>query len=235
MRMCGGLPQTAACAIDRAGTARETNLDQGGRRAHHPADHPRAPPALRRLRLQPARSPALSGHAFGSGPPFTVGVEEELFLVDPVTGAQINASTAVQERIGAGARARSSASCTPVSSSSSPTSVTAPARRSPRSTACGGPSSAPARGCSARGRIRRPPKARPRSPTRSATSASATCSATPSPRRSAACTSTSGCRTPRRRSAPSTACAGTSRCCRPWPPTRRFATAATPAWPRPAR
>jgi glutamate---cysteine ligase / carboxylate-amine ligase len=39
-------------------------------------------------------------HAFGSGPPFTVGVEEELFLVDPMTGAQINASTAVQERIG---------------------------------------------------------------------------------------------------------------------------------------
>ncbi|HEX5926319.1 MAG TPA: YbdK family carboxylate-amine ligase [Baekduia sp.] len=42
----------------------------------------------------------MSGHAFGSGQPFTVGVEEELFLVDPVTGAQINASTAVQERIG---------------------------------------------------------------------------------------------------------------------------------------
>jgi glutamate---cysteine ligase / carboxylate-amine ligase len=39
-------------------------------------------------------------HAFGSGPPFTVGVEEELFLVDPMTGAQINASTAVQERVG---------------------------------------------------------------------------------------------------------------------------------------
>jgi glutamate---cysteine ligase / carboxylate-amine ligase len=50
--------------------------------------------------LQPSRSPALSGHAFGSGSPFTVGVEEELFLVDPVTGTQINASTAVQERIG---------------------------------------------------------------------------------------------------------------------------------------
>jgi carboxylate-amine ligase len=41
-----------------------------------------------------------SHHVFGSGPPFTVGVEEELFLVDPVTGTQINASTAVQERIG---------------------------------------------------------------------------------------------------------------------------------------
>ena len=39
-------------------------------------------------------------HSFGSGPPFTVGVEEELFLVDPLTGAQINVSTAVQERVG---------------------------------------------------------------------------------------------------------------------------------------
>jgi carboxylate-amine ligase len=38
--------------------------------------------------------------AFGSGEPFTVGVEEELFLVDPVTGRQTNASTAVQQRLG---------------------------------------------------------------------------------------------------------------------------------------
>jgi glutamate---cysteine ligase / carboxylate-amine ligase len=39
-------------------------------------------------------------HAFGSSAPFTLGVEEELFLVDPVTGAQIDASHAVLERIG---------------------------------------------------------------------------------------------------------------------------------------
>lgn len=38
--------------------------------------------------------------AFGSGEPFTVGVEEELFLVDPVTGRQANASAAVQQRLG---------------------------------------------------------------------------------------------------------------------------------------
>ena len=37
--------------------------------------------------------------AFGSRPPFTVGVEEELFLVDPVTGEQTNASTTVAERV----------------------------------------------------------------------------------------------------------------------------------------
>jgi glutamate---cysteine ligase / carboxylate-amine ligase len=39
-------------------------------------------------------------HRFGSGTPFSLGVEEELFLVDPVTGAQANASTAVLERLG---------------------------------------------------------------------------------------------------------------------------------------
>ncbi len=37
---------------------------------------------------------------FGTGEPFTVGVEEELFLVDPVTGGQTNASAAVQARLG---------------------------------------------------------------------------------------------------------------------------------------
>ncbi len=38
-------------------------------------------------------------HAFGSGEPYTLGVEEELFLCDPMTGAQINASGAVIERV----------------------------------------------------------------------------------------------------------------------------------------
>ncbi|ADB50699.1 carboxylate-amine ligase [Conexibacter woesei] len=37
---------------------------------------------------------------FGEGDPFSLGVEEELFLVDPVTGEQINASTAVIDRLG---------------------------------------------------------------------------------------------------------------------------------------
>jgi carboxylate-amine ligase len=39
-------------------------------------------------------------NAFGSGDAFSVGVEEELFLVDPVTGRQVNASEAVQARLG---------------------------------------------------------------------------------------------------------------------------------------
>jgi carboxylate-amine ligase len=51
------------------------------------------------------QNPALSpqeeiGDAFGSGEPFTVGVEEELFLVDPVTGRQANSSSAVRARLG---------------------------------------------------------------------------------------------------------------------------------------
>jgi carboxylate-amine ligase len=39
------------------------------------------------------------GHAFGSGEPWTVGVEEELFLADPVTGTQTNSVEAVMERL----------------------------------------------------------------------------------------------------------------------------------------
>jgi gamma-glutamyl:cysteine ligase YbdK (ATP-grasp superfamily) len=39
-------------------------------------------------------------NAFGSGEPFSVGIEEELFLVDPISGRQANASSAVQERLG---------------------------------------------------------------------------------------------------------------------------------------
>ena len=44
--------------------------------------------------------PEESEPRFGSGRPFSIGVEEELFLVDPVTGRQANASAAVLERIG---------------------------------------------------------------------------------------------------------------------------------------
>jgi carboxylate-amine ligase len=41
-----------------------------------------------------------TGDAFGTDEPFTVGVEEELFLVDPVTGRQANSSAAVRARLG---------------------------------------------------------------------------------------------------------------------------------------
>ena len=39
-------------------------------------------------------------HQFGVSAPYSLGVEEELFLVDPVTGRQANASAAVLERLG---------------------------------------------------------------------------------------------------------------------------------------
>ena len=39
-------------------------------------------------------------HNFGSGDPFSIGVEEELFLVDPVSGHQTNSSAAVLARLG---------------------------------------------------------------------------------------------------------------------------------------
>jgi carboxylate-amine ligase len=39
-------------------------------------------------------------HAFGEREPYSLGVEEELFLVDPLTGRQTNASAAVQRRLG---------------------------------------------------------------------------------------------------------------------------------------
>ncbi len=39
-------------------------------------------------------------HRFGSSKPFSIGVEEELFLVDPLTGCQTNTSAAVLERLG---------------------------------------------------------------------------------------------------------------------------------------
>jgi glutamate---cysteine ligase / carboxylate-amine ligase len=42
----------------------------------------------------------LSTGRFGSSRPFSLGVEEELFLVDPLTGEQVNSSGAVLEALG---------------------------------------------------------------------------------------------------------------------------------------
>jgi glutamate---cysteine ligase / carboxylate-amine ligase len=38
-------------------------------------------------------------HAFGTGDPFSLGAEEELFLVDPVSGRMVNSSAAVTEKL----------------------------------------------------------------------------------------------------------------------------------------
>jgi glutamate---cysteine ligase / carboxylate-amine ligase len=51
-------------------------------------------------RLPDARQLLPTEHRFGSSAAFSIGVEEELFLVDPVTGSPINASAAVLRRLG---------------------------------------------------------------------------------------------------------------------------------------
>ncbi len=48
----------------------------------------------------PAGAENSEDHRFGSADPYSLGVEEELFLVDPETGRQANASAAVLERLG---------------------------------------------------------------------------------------------------------------------------------------
>jgi glutamate---cysteine ligase / carboxylate-amine ligase len=44
--------------------------------------------------------PTFVEHRFGSSEPFSIGVEEELFLVDPLTGRQTNTSALVLDRLG---------------------------------------------------------------------------------------------------------------------------------------
>jgi carboxylate-amine ligase len=56
--------------------------------------------AGRRVPVSADTETAEAGDAFGTGEPFTVGVEEELFLVDPVTGRQANSSASVRARLG---------------------------------------------------------------------------------------------------------------------------------------
>ncbi len=50
--------------------------------------------------MSSSRDEGAGEHSYGAGAPYTLGVEEELFLVDPIAGEQINASGAVLERIG---------------------------------------------------------------------------------------------------------------------------------------
>ena len=165
-----------------------------------------------------------------------VGVEEELFLVDPVTGRQANASAAVLERLGPvrGTVERELHACQVELITDDLRD--APARRWRCSAACAARCVATGAGLlgsgthpsAAEGEAEITDKERYERIRELLGDAVATPV-------SAACTSTSGCPTPRPRSGPSTACAGTCRCCRRSPPTRRSATAATPASPPRAR
>jgi carboxylate-amine ligase len=172
--------------------------------------------------------------AFGSQTPFSVGVEEELFLVDPVTGRQANASEAVQQRLGPvqGTVERELHAChveliTDIcANAGQAVGMLGGLRRAVVATGAGllGSGTHPS---AAEGEAEITDKERYERIRELLGDAVAT--------PVGGCTSTSACPTPRRRSARSTACAGTCRCSRRWQPTRLTATAATPGWPPPAR
>jgi glutamate---cysteine ligase / carboxylate-amine ligase len=62
--------------------------------------YPSAQRAMTRYRVDGRLDPLKTDQHFGSSKPFSIGVEEELFLVDPLTGCQTNTSAAVLERLG---------------------------------------------------------------------------------------------------------------------------------------
>ena len=172
--------------------------------------------------------PLKTDQHFGSSEPFSIGVEEELFLVDPLTGGQTNTSAAVLERLGSveGKAEQELHACQVelitniYTRASEAVQALGEMRRAVLQTGTGFSHPAPT-----------PQRERPTpsSPTRSAMSTSTTCLVTPQSPRSQHCTSTSGCQTPRPPSARSTGCAASSRCCWRWRLTRRFGTAGTPA------
>ena len=95
---------------------------------------------------------------------------------------------------------------------------------------CAARSATPAPRSPAPASTRRASSATRRTSSTSATARSASrCAGCCGARRPARCTSTSACPTPRPRSAPSTACARTCRCCRRSPRTRPTGTGSTPA------
>ena len=166
--------------------------------------------------------------AFGSEAPFSVGVEEELFLVDPVTGRQVNSSTAVLERLGPieGTVERELHACqveliTDICRSAGEAVLTLDGlRRAVVQTGAGllGSGTHPS---ASEGDAEITDKQR----YERIRDLLGDAVATPV----GGCTSMSACPTQRRRSVPSTACAAICRCCRRWPPTRRSATIATRA------
>ena len=124
-------------------------------------------------------APDETGPQFGSSRPFSIGVEEELFLVDPVTGDQVNVSPAVRERVG-----EVDGEIAPELHACQVELITQVCTHGGRGGRCAGgdapgPASHRRRASSAPGRIPPRPRAMPRSPTRTATSRSATCWGTP--------------------------------------------------------
>ena len=164
-------------------------------------------------------------HLFGRAAPFALGVEEELLLVDAGTRrarARREPARPAARRAGGHGDARR------LRGAGRDGLADQPQRDRGRALA-GGAARRGARQGRHADRRRHPPRrrrsARRRTSRRSATARSATrCAGCCGARRPARCTCTSGCPTPRRRSAPATGCAPSCRCCRRSPPTRRTGT-----------
>src|SRR5512133_3053615 len=81
-----------------------SRIERDGRNAMRPMSRPRSTTVGATARKRDAgRSgvvPLELEHRFGFSEPFSIGVEEELFLVDPLTGRQTNTGAAVLERLG---------------------------------------------------------------------------------------------------------------------------------------
>ncbi len=119
-------------------------------------------------------------HRFGVGDPFSIGVEEELFLVNPDTGRQANASTAVLERLGEIERHRRARAARLPDRADHRRPRQRRLRDRPARRRCDGRSCETGAGLLGSGTHPTGSKETPRRPTRSATSGSATCWATPS-------------------------------------------------------
>ena len=175
--------------------------------------------------------------------PYTVGIEEEVMLLDQRTWALAHRIDSVLPRLPPDAQTSGFTAETHGSALEIQTGVARHDRR--RDRRAGGRCAGARR--DARGRSRpagrgapAPTRSRsgrrPSSPPASATSSStARCASWPDASRPSACTCTSACPTPRRRSTPTTGCAPTSRCCWRSRSTRPSGRAATPASPPPAR
>jgi len=150
-------------------------------------------------------------HRFGSSDPLSIGVEEELFLVHPLTGRLANTSAAVLERLeevdGTVEQELHACQVELITNICRGAAAAVHALGEMRAAVLASGVGILAAGTHPpRGRVR------PRSRIKSAMSGSITCSAMLRSRRSERCTCMSACQTPRPRSARSTGCAARSRC-----------------------
>lgn len=173
-------------------------------------------------------------HAFGTRDPFSVGAEEELFLVDPVSGRMVNSSAAVTERLApalAGVERELHAGMVEFISDVCSSAHEVTGQLAQRRAACLGTGVGL---LGYPGPTRRRRRTRPESRIRNATSGSIIFWGTPWQPRWLGFTCTWGCLIPTRRSRSSTRCGSTFRFSRGSRRTRHFVMDGTPAWPRPA-